>query len=251
MPPLLRRIKFAWDYFIRGRHRAAPVELPSNLGYPAPNNSLMAFLAGMFTSHGAHAFRSADWVVVDGGKLFVRASHFHHQKSASNHVLQTDFFCMTACGQLIIESFAGIGPDEQSARMDACKSFQDSSFHALFTALLDRPCEHVDKENWNIGGTLRAVTFGWLRTRGQFPLDLWPPIFESIQPQIEALSLTPGLHWIRYFYSHMPGDSPTIEVLVDNEPSEALISAVSMLPWPSSNDFYSVRLFFIIQDAPP
>ncbi len=71
-----------------------------------------------------------------------------------------------------------------------------------------------------------------------------------MQSQVESIQLPTGLHWVRYFYAHIPGDSPTIEVLVDNEPHPALVSAASTLPWPTSDAFYSARLFFTIQDAP-
>ena len=250
MPPLLNRLKFAWDYFIRGRHRLRPLEVPSDFNYPAPDDFLMTFVADMFTAHGAHAYRSGTWIVVDGGRLFVRAAHFDHRQHLKSLVLQTDFVCLTPSGQHIVESFAGIGTDLRSALIDACKSFQDSSFHVLFVTCLEHNCEHVDRESWTIGGTVRALTFGWLRTRGQLPLDLWPPVFTAIQSQVESIPLPAGLHWVRYFYAHIPGDSPTVEVLVDNEAHQALVSAASNLPWPSSDAFYSARLFFTIQDAP-
>jgi hypothetical protein len=250
MPPLFSRLKFAWDYWLRGRHRLPPVELPSDFDYPAPDEFLMTVVADMFTAHGARAYRSGAWIVVDGGRLFVRAAHFDHRQHPDSLVLQSDFVCLTPSGQHIVESFAGIGSDQRSALIDACKSFQDSTFHVLLVTCLDHSCEHVDRESWTIGGTVRALTFGWLRTRGQLPLDLWPPVFTAIQSQVGSIQLPAGLHWVRYFYAHIPGDSPTIEVLVDSEPHPALESAASTLPWPTSDAFYSARLFFTIQDAP-
>lgn len=250
MPPLHYRLKFAWDYFIRGRHRLPPLEVPPDFDYPAPDESLMRFVADMFTAHGAHAFRSGAWIVIDGGRLFVRAAHSDHQQQANSLILQADFVCLTSSGQHIVESFAGIGTDVRSALMDACKSFQDSSFHVLFVTLLGHPCDHVDRESWTIAGTTRTLTFGWLRTRGQIPLDLWPPVFTALQSQVESIQLSAGLHWVRYFYAHVPGESPAVEVLVDNEPYQALVSIASTLPWPTSDVFYSARLFFTVQDAP-
>jgi hypothetical protein len=82
------------------------------------------------------------------------------------------------------------------------------------------------------------------------PLDLWAPVFRSLQQQFEAFDLPPGLHWVRYFYAHIPGDSPTIEVLVDNQPCESLMAGATSFPWPHSDAFYSARLFFTVQDAP-
>jgi hypothetical protein len=250
MPLLLSRLKFAWDYFVRGRHRLSPVEVPSDFHYPAPDDFLMTFVAEMFTAHGAQAYRSGAWIVVDGGRLFVRAAHFDLRQLPDSLVLQCDFVFLTLGGHHIVESFAGIGTDQRAALIDACKSFQDSSFHVLFVTCLEHACEHVERERWTIGGSARALTFGWLRSRGQLPFDLWPPVFEAIQSQVEAIQLPAGLHWVRYFYAHVPGDSPTIEVLVDNEPHQALVLAARALPWPAPDAFYSARLFFTIQDAP-
>lgn len=250
MPSLLGPFKFAWDFIARGRHWLATVDVPSDFSYPIPDDYLMCFVAGMFTSHGARAFRSGGWVVVNRGRLFVRAAHFDHQRHPKGVVLQADFIFLTSSGQHIIESFAGIGTDERSAIIDACKSFQHSSFHALFVTLLDHPCERVDRDSWTIGGTKRTLTFGLLGIRGELPSDLWPPVYAAMQSQVETLQLTPGLHWVRYFYAQAPGGSPTVEVLVDNEPCPTLISAASMLPWPTSDAFYSARVFFTIQDAP-
>jgi hypothetical protein len=249
MPPLFRRLKFAWEYFIRRSHRLPPVQVPQDFDYPEPDDFLMTFVEDMFTAHGAHAYRSGNWIMVDGGRLFVRAAHFDQIQHAQSLVLQTDFIFLTPSGQHIIESFAGIGTDQRSALIDACKSFQDSAFHVLLVTCLEYSCEHVDRESWTIGGSVRVLTFGWLRTRGQFPLDLWPPVFKAMQSQMESIQLSAGLHWVRYFYAHIPGENPTVEVLVDNEPHQALASAASSLPWPASDTFYSARLFFTVQDA--
>lgn len=251
MPSLLRRLKFAWGYVFHGQHRLLPIPVPLDFDYRAPDSSMMEFLVEMFAGHGANAFRSGAWVVVDGGRLFARAAYFNHHQHPNSLVLQTDFVCVTPSGQHIIESFAGIGADVRSALMDACKSFQDSSFHVLFVTLLDHPCDHVDREVWSIGGIRRDMTFGWLRSRGQLPLDHWPPVFEAIQQQLEAFGLPSGLHWIRYFYANIPGASPTIEVLVDNQPCDSLMSSAAELPWPVSDAYYSARLFFTIRDATP
>ena len=219
--------------------------------YPVPDDFLMNFIMKMFGSHGAKAFRLGHWIVVDRGKLFVRAAQFDHRQHPNNLILQADFVCLLPSGQHIVEPFAGIGADERSAVLDACNAFGAATFHAWFVTLLGRPCDHVERETWTIGGIPRILTFGSLLTRGQFPLDQWPPVFAVMQAQIEALPLSAGLHWCRLFYFHTPGGSPTIEALMDNKPCQPLISAATELPWPPSDEFYSARLFFTIQDAPP
>jgi hypothetical protein len=249
MPTFLGRFKFIFDYYFRGRLRKFPAVVPPDLNYPAPDAWLMAFAEDMFKSHGAYTYRSGSWIVVDEGRLFIRAAYFDLRRYTNDVVLQTDFVCVSSSGQHIVESFAGIGTDLKSALTDACKSFQDSSFHTLFVTFLDHPCDHVDRETWTISGRERSVTFGWLCIRGEMDTDFWPPIFGGLRKQLEVFYLSPGLHWIRCFYAHIPGDSPTIEVLLNNEPCEILQAQIADLPWPSCEKFYSARLFFTIRDA--
>ena len=244
----IKKLKFAWEYFILGRHRLPKIEAPSDFDYPTPDPILTEFLVGMYRDHGASVKVVGNWVCVDRGRLFTRASFFYHSQNQENHCLQIDFITITSSGQHISESFAGIGPNTIEALKDACKSYQDSTFHVLFATLLERQCEHVEKDIWRIGGKSRQMTFGLLRMRGQLPLDEWPPVFQGIQRQVEGLDLGPGLHWARYFYCHLPSENPTIEVLIDNCPHERLQSLVPELPWPKTTDFYTARLFFVIQD---
>src|SRR5262245_18993986 len=92
-------------------------------------------------------------------------------------VLQVDFDNVLSTGERIVESFAGIGADVNSALMDACEAFQSSTFHVLYSALLGRACNEVEVATWDIDGITRTATFGSVRTRGQLPKDSWPSLF--------------------------------------------------------------------------
>lgn len=249
MSVFVKRLKFAWDYFVRGRHSLPPFNNPPDLGYPEVDEGLMDFLVGMYQAHGAEAVRVGSWVVIDRGRLFTRAAYFDVRKHPAKLILQTDFVTVPDSGQHIVESFAGVGTDLPTALQDACKSFQDSSFHVLFSALLAQPCGHVEQEVWSISGVPRRVTLGLLRMRGHLPLDQWPPVFEALQKQVQSFAIPSGLHWIRFFYSSFPIESPTIEVLVNNDTCSGLQMQAAELPWPRTKDVYTARLFFIIQDA--
>lgn len=248
MVSFLSKLRFAWEYLVRGKYRLSDASPVPGSNYAKPDERLMTFLLKMYREHGASAVRIGNWVCVDEGRLFTRADHFDHRQHPKSLVLQADFVTVTQQGRHIIESFAGIGENLNSALADACKSFQDASFHALFVTLLSRPCGHVDRDVWTIGGIRRNVTFGWLRMRGAFPTDLWPPIFEGLKKYTESLPIESGLHCARYFYCHIPSQEPTVEVMIDNETSEQLQTHVAALPWPQKNEFYSVRLFLVIQD---
>ena len=162
--------------------------------------------------------------------------------------MQADFITALPSGEHIVEAFAGTGVDLDAALTDACEGFRVCTFHVLCSALLGRPCGDTTVETWDIGGTPRTLTFGSVRIRGKLPPDSWPPVFAGIEAQVKASGLPPGLHWVRYFYCHIAGESPTIEVLLDDEPWTQLQRKAVNLPWPASEDYYKIRLFFIIQD---
>ncbi len=246
MATFLQRLKFAWGYFVRGRHRASPVAVPPDFSYPPPDPQLMGFMVDMYRAHGAETVRAGNWVCINRGRAFTRAAYFDIQQHPKNLILQTNFITVTKDGIHIAEAFAGIGTDLSSALRDACQGYQDSTFHALF----GQPCDHVEREKWMVNGISRNITMGMLRIRGVLLHELWPPVFEGIQSHVQNFPLTGGLHWCRYFYASHPVEPPTIEVLLDNETCEPLQSQAAELPWPKAEGYYFIRLFFTIQDSP-
>jgi hypothetical protein len=248
MPSPFQRLKFAWDFFVRGKHRAGKIALP-DFGYDEPDERLMRVLQDMYQSHSAEPVRLGNWIATNEGKVLSRVSLYVDRAEPGNFQIQTDFITLCAEGQHIVESFAGIGDDLTSAIKDACENFQESSFHVLLTTLSGQHCDHVDRERWTVGGWERNVTFGWLRMRGKMPMDDWPPIFDEIRSQVRSLPLSPGLHWMRYFYCRLPGSEPVMEVLLDNKTQEELQVRAAGMPWPQTDSVYTARLFFVIQDA--
>lgn len=208
----------------------------------------MNFLKGMYVAHGAQAELKEDWAIIDGGRLQARAAYFIQGEYPQGVALQADFITLLPSGHHIVESFAGMGRDLNHALQDACSSFQDSTFHALSSAFLGSPSDQVEVVDLEIDAIPRVVTFGGVRIRGELPADFWPPVFSALEAQLKISELPCGLHWVRYFYSNLPPDPPTIEVLLDNATWTEQEKKITQLPWPVSTDFYSVRLFFIIQD---
>ncbi|MGC4015588.1 MAG: DUF6348 family protein [Luteolibacter sp.] len=220
-----------------------------DLGYPPVNEKLMGFLSGMYEAHGTSVVRSGNWLVLGDGRLLSRVARFDSPDEEGRSSLQMDVVTVVSRGRHIVESFAGLGATPDEALEDACVNFRDSTFHALYSALLDPACDHVDRDSWIIDSIPREVTLGWLRLRGHFPKEHWEPIYAAIRGQMEGASIGRGLHWVRYFYAHIPGREPATEVLVDNEPVEAFQEQLAAFPWPDTEATYTARLFFIIQDA--
>ncbi len=229
----------------RSPEKAVP---PVTQAYPPPDPGLMEFLKRIYEAHGTPAVLEGDWLLVDGGRLRTRAALFGNDTGRQTSV-QADFITLIPEGRHLIESFGGWGSDKQTAAKDACEAFQNASFHPLHSALLGKPCSYNEVETWEIGGIPRTVTIGPFVSRGEFPGDAAPELMKGIEAGVKASGLPRGLHWVRYFYARLPGSEPTIEVLLDNKPWIPLKKAAADLPWPVRKEFYTARLFFIIQDA--
>jgi hypothetical protein len=209
---------------------------------------LTAFMEKLFAAHGASTYREGNWVVVDNGNLLSQVRLVRETNHPDQSVLQADFILGPQSGEIIIESIVGIGHDRASALADAAYAFQQVVFPAAFWALLLRACAHAHEEEWQIAEIPRTVTSGQLGTRGELPVETWPATFQAIVAQLKGSGLPPGLHWVRYFHQHSPGSAPVTELLLDNQPWHQLHQEAVDLPWPGGDKFYSVRLFFIIQD---
>ena len=230
-------------------HPATPAT-QNRPSFPPPDPQLNSFLKDLFLGHGGTASIDGDWVVIDGGKLRARASHCNHRETADHYQLQMDVVVAVSPEQHIVESFAGIGANRAAALKDACRAFADCTFHALISAFLQRKCDHVDEEIWDIAGAKRRVTMGMLSSRGKVPASDWPAAFKHMEAQIKTSELPAGPHWIRFFYANIVS-APMIEVLLDNKPWPAAQTRALSIPWPQSREFYSARLFFVVQDALP
>ncbi|WP_145173904.1 DUF6348 family protein [Gimesia aquarii] len=77
------------------------------------------------------------------------------------------------------------------------------------------------------------------------PPTHWLPI---VKRTIEASDLSSGTHWFRCYYAQFDNKPSAIEVLLDNNDWVPIIETISDIDWPASNDFYSVRVFAVIQD---
>ena len=233
----------------RGTSAAAPPVPTPATNKPLADPAVNQLICEMFQAHGANADVAGAWVIVERGKLKCQAVHFSHQQRPNSFHLQMDVIVIIEKNRVIVESFAGIGTDLQSALTEAASNFSITVFHAILSALLDIPCDHADRETWNINGTSRQITMGMLGMRGEMPREDWPEAFQAIENHVSLSNLSPGLHWVRYFYCHIPGQAPVYEVLLDNETWMPLQTQAAQIPWPKSDDFYTVRLFFIVQDC--
>jgi hypothetical protein len=205
------------------------------------------YLQQLLRAHGVFATPCGDWLVLSQDDMKANASIV---REAPGKWVQLDVRLEFAPGRILIESFGGAGETRMRATNDALQNFTLNSFHVILAAFLNRDDNQVSREDWMIGGKLRRVTIGNVGIRGKPPvlgaeLVDWFKLFEG---KLKAQQLTEGVHWVRLYYAQMQEKSTACEVLLDNDVWEEIQSEMAAVDWPAGEEFYSLRLFLVVQD---
>src|SRR6266540_2237247 len=154
-------------------------------------------------------------------------------------------------GRTIVESFAGLGETREKAVADALHNFTANSFHVLLAAFFRSDDQQVSQEAWVVGGRTSRVTIGNVGVRGKPPVqgDQLVGWFKRFEEKLKEKHLRPGTHWVRLYYGQMQGRPMAFEVLLNNDVWEEMQSEMAAVDWPSGEEFYSVRVFLVIQVA--
>ena len=207
--------------------------------------------------HGLSARESDGWVIA-GSHPPISGSVVQSTKSENNSVtVQIDVRVHLEDHNTVIESFAGTGQTKQEAIKNATDNFAINALPVLLASLYSltpkeghAPLDGVEQREWYINGEIRKVTVGGFGVRG-FPPGDSPPTdwFKQVENEIKVTSLSPGTHWVRCYFAQFENKPLAYEALLDNEPWERGQSILKMHRWPPGDDFYSVRVFLVIQDA--
>jgi hypothetical protein len=204
----------------------------------------------LFESHGISACLQGPGIIFPGhpfraAALVVR--EIQHQAAMS---IQLDVRFEIAPRQIIVESFAGIGSTRDEAILDAVKNFTTSSLHVLLAAFFRQPSEQITQEEWLVHGSRQLATIGPIIGRGPIPQggDAAPGWFQHLVTSIQAERLNRGTHWIRLFYGQKASQVLSSEVLLDNQPWHPVQTKMAAFPWPDVDEFYSLRIFLVLQN---
>lgn len=210
-------------------------------------------LAELFRAHGIQAELQEGWVTFPGRPHRAHAALFNETETKSGVSLQLDVRLEIGPERMIVESFSGVGDSRESAARNAFQSFAANTFHVLVAVFFASDCTHVTREEWVLGGRNCRVTNGGVGVKGRPPVDgeglfEWYRHFEA---KIREQRLSPGTHWIRLFFGQYQGKPLACEVLLDNQKSPELQSEMAAFAWPAGQEFYSVRIFLVLQVAEP
>ncbi|MEW4488626.1 DUF6348 family protein [Thalassoglobus sp. JC818] len=191
------------------------------------------------------------WVLVDDHPAICGAVARDIASTPNSKAVQIDIFLRVGPDRILVESFGGFGKTEDAAIADGFQSFVLNSFHVLLAAFYHSEDDHqVETEYWNINGQSRRVTIGRINSRGLPPNYDEPPTewFNTLAEQIEKSALPGGTHWVRCFYGQYQFEQSAIEVLLDNDEWVDVQTEMAKVDWPKCEEYYSVRVFLIIQD---
>lgn len=217
------------------------------------SDDVTAFFGELFKGHGMAVTMRDGWVIADNGCLIAQARFLLHNPTPGQFSVQLDFEVRSPRNPAILESCAGWGNSPREAIVTAIKRMSEGSFHVIFCALSGLHCSHCEIEEWVIAGKKRRVYLGPLSLM-QAPKSVemgaaTTEIFPLFQRELEALPLSGGLHFIRFFHAESAPDATSTEVLVDGEPHIAIQDTLAKYAWTPTTGYYSLRLFLIIVDA--
>ena len=73
--------------------------------------------------------------------------------------------------------------------------------------------------------------------------------YSQLEQEIKQADIGPGTHWIRLFYSQFGNETQECEVLLDNRAWQPVQMRMRTAPWLVREEWYSARLFLILQDT--
>lgn len=225
--------------------------IPTNASRVGGDANLNSILLKLLKSHGVSASVHFDWIETSTGHKLAASVVRQFPSPTGTVNLQLDFYVSLPDGRLLIESFAGLGTSKQDAIKDGLHNYVSNSFHVILSSIFEvANTDQVETQEWTVNQRQRNVVIGGMGIRRFTDSEFSPPTewFSTVQKQIERLPLDDRCHWIRCYYAQMDGRPMAIEALLDNEESPILSNTMKKIAWPADSEFYSLRIFLMVQE---
>lgn len=207
------------------------------------------FIALLFENHGITCLRDGDELVFEKQQINIQLQFFERESKIS--LIQLDVKINYGIGEDIVESLVGIDDSFEIACQKAVDHFATNCFHvilaAFFTPKFD---DQITKYNYTVKNKKYEIIAGSIFKRGYLEdEDNSYDWFEQFKKLIKNQELDTGFHWVRLFYSQVNFETTVCEVLLDNEYWIPIQTLTETFNFPSQEDFYSFRLFMIINNG--
>jgi hypothetical protein len=217
----------------------------------SPDLSPQKIIPELITGHGEKAHEKDGWFVLNNGPIRVQGEFVSVQHHTNSVIVQFDFRAENyAPNKTLIESNAGVGTTLEEAQKDAYISFMSGSFHTLLAGLVNHKCEQVEREHITINGRQRTLVVGGVQIKNMKTVDNnkgYTDWYNQLLETIKSSDLSEGRHWIRVYIGQYSNMVQIKEVLLDNDEWDLGKGWIEKYEWPKQEEFYSVRLFVMIE----
>lgn len=164
--------------------------------------------------------------------------------------VQLDILVELLDRRVLIESFAGIGNNQEEAIKNSVQNFLYNSLHVLLYAFFDLKDEQPTEENWRINNKDWKAIIGGFGVKKLEDISIQVPesVFSTFESLIKRQKLNDDIHWFRLFYAQQNNQILDCETLFDNEIWEEANKELAKLNWEKFEPYYSVRNFLILKN---
>lgn len=164
--------------------------------------------------------------------------------------VETQFSLAFPDGRRLEDFVAGAGKNPDEAFLDSLQNFCLTTFHPIYAGLIENEDPHVRKETWKISKNDRNVYISDWGTRGEKIDSKHLEAMEKLlAKEVSKLKLTNDIHWAKVVVGNVKGESKVIVFTIDGMLYEDITEAIKSYSWPASEEFYMVKLFFVIGKA--
>lgn len=204
-------------------------------------------LLQLFEQHGVICVLDEDTIIFPEQRISSQL-WLHKHPSTVGSVFKLDVILTIEEDRSIIESSVGIGEDDNEAAIDAFEQFVVNSFHVLLASFFTTEYNnHINVEEWTIGGQQFDVIFSNVCIRGQAPQPMPLQWIEKFVGIAQQQTLTSEIHWVRLFYALSNNELMTCEVLLDNDDWMEVQEKAKRISLPHAEKYLSLRMFFVLK----
>lgn len=213
---------------------------------------LNEILESVFQPFEINARQVGSWLTFPNSRVQIQARVSGGGRTDENLVaVQIDICIKVDEHRTMIQSFPGVGRNEDESIVNAFENFFAHSLHLILATFFRKGEDEVTLEGWNIAEIPRKVIFSHAIRKGNVPESLTNgefPWFSELEERLKALELPPGIHWVEMHFAQVDGDMLLCDVRLDNEEWQPAQMDIAFLGWPPGESFYSIRMFLTIQD---
>lgn len=212
------------------------------------DSKLRILLADTFRNHGIEC-QYKDNILIFPNQQMAATVQMFDRTSGSATIVQLDVTLEIGLGKEIIESCAGFGTDLDSATAEAWNGFLRNSFHVLLSAFFTQDYDdQINRYEWTIDNHDYEAVMSQISIRGRQPEKFPLKWLDQFEDMIKQGSFSPGTHWVRLYYAQSGWEMVNCEILLDNTDWSSKYPLIQTFEYPTSENFFSVRVFMVLKD---